>query len=385
MDNLPTLYPRFSDAEYQRRFTLVRGMMEREGVEALLVFGGTGAASIHYLTNHMTRSGAWLVFPKTGDSTLFVNLYNHIPTTKNMSLVADVRCYHPSGPKAVAEELRQRDLNAKRIGIVGLGSTIPYNTFMSLKAAVPDVDFVDLSRPFNWIRWIRSDEELGWFRKSAQLTDLTCELLGERIRPGLSEHDLVSIIHEACVPHDGNPTLHFITTTPMDAPERCLPWQYPTNRKLSVGDMVTTEITVTYWTYASQTHRPYAVGKDPNDTYRRLFDVAHECFERVRAVLKPGATSEDVVAASSIIEERGFTAYDSLLHGEAARNPELGTQTSHHPVEPWTFQENMVVVIQPNPVTTDFKAGLQLGSAVVINSGEAEILQKYPFRFTVCG
>ena len=241
------------------------------------------------------------------------------------------------------------------------------------------------SRPSaGWIRWIRSEEELNWFRTSARLTDLACEYLAERIRPGLSEHDLVAIIHEACVPHGGNPTLHFLTTTPMDHPERCLPWQYPTDRKLAAGDMVTTEITVSYWTYGSQTHRPYAVGKKPNDTYRRLFDAALECFERVRAVLKPGCTSEEVVAASAIIEESGFTAYDSLLHGEAARNPELGTRSSHHPLEPWTFQEHMVVVIQPNPVTPDFKAGLQLGSAVVINSGEAEILQKYPFRFTVC-
>lgn len=312
MNDLPNLYPRFSGAEYERRFTLVRNMMEQEGVEALLLFGGTGAAGIYYLTNHLTRSGAWLIFPKAGDSTLLINLYNHIPTTLNMSIVSDVRCYHPSGPRAVAADLRERGLHTKRIGIVGLGSTIPYKTFLTLQTELPDVDFVDLARPFDRLRWIRSEEELDWFRESARLTDLTCELLEQRIKPGLTEHDLVSIIHEACVPHDGNPTLHFITSTPMDAPERCLPWQYPTRRRLSPGDVITTEITVTYWTYASQTHRPYTVEREPNDTYRRLFDAALECFERVRSALKPGSTSEDIVAASSIIEERGFTAYDSL-------------------------------------------------------------------------
>src|SRR2546421_7773404 len=56
---------------------------------------------------------------------------------------------------------------------------------------------------------------------------------------------------------------------------------------------------------------------EPSPTYRKLFDAAYACYENIRKVCKPGTTSEEIVAASSIIEESGFTSYDSVFHGEA--------------------------------------------------------------------
>ena len=45
----------------------------------------------------------------------------------------------------------------------------------------------------------------------------------------------------------------------------------------------------------------------------------------------------------------------------------------------------MVHVIQPNPVTLDHTAGLQLGAAVVVKPEGGELLHQYPFKFPVCG
>jgi hypothetical protein len=110
-----------------------------------------------------------------------------------------------------------------------------------------------------------------------------------------------------------------------------------------------------------------------------------ECYEDIRKICKPGTTSEEIIAASSVIEENGFTTYDSVFHGEVGKSPELGTRSAAHPVEPWTLVENMVHVIQPNPITRDFKAGLQLGAAVIVKPDGGESLHNYPFKFPVCG
>ena len=379
-------YPRFSEQEYERRFNAIRGLMDRENLQALVLHGGPGAqGAIPYLSNYIPRSPAWLVYPREGDPTLFLHFFNHIPCTKVISLFSDVRCYWPSAPKAVADRLKSLGMGRGRIGVIGLGNSIPYSQFVALQKQVPEVEFVDASKQFNEIRWIRSEEELGWFRRSAYLTDLTCELLERKIRPGISEYDLSAIVHEAFLPDGGSMGIHFIAATPMSAPERFIPWQFLTPRTLQAGDAVITEITISYWGYGAQIHRPFAVAAEPTPLYRQLFDVALECFERVRRVMKPGSTSEEVMEATSIIEERGFTVYDSLVHGEGGRNPELGTKTSAHTFEPFTFQENMVIVIQPNPVTKDFQAGLQLGSAVVVKPGGAVPLHNYPFKFPVCG
>jgi hypothetical protein len=45
----------------------------------------------------------------------------------------------------------------------------------------------------------------------------------------------------------------------------------------------------------------------------------------------------------------------------------------------------MVHIIQPNPITRDFRAGLQLGAAVIVKPNGGEPLHNYPFKFPVCG
>lgn len=381
------LYPNFSQAEWRRRFGRVREMMEREGVEALVLHGAAGAGgAVHYLSHYIPTRPAWLLFPRQGPSTLFLHFYNHIDCARSLSAVEDVRCYHPSPGKAVADELKRRGLGSARVGVVGLGTSLPHAQFETLKAEAPEVVFADLSRPFNAIRVIRSEEELAWFRESARLTDLTCEALEREVRPGLSEYDLSALIHNAFLPQSGHMGIHFLSSTPMESPERPVPWQFLTPRKLQKGDVVITEITITYWGYATQIHRPFAVAAEPTAAYRKLYDVAWECYEAVRAITRPGTTSEEIVDLSTkMTEGRGYPILDSLFHGEGGRNPELGTRNSHHAFEPCTLKENMVVVIQPNPMTPDGKAGLQLGAAVVVKPGGGECLHRYPFHFPVCG
>jgi Xaa-Pro dipeptidase len=379
-------YPRFSEGELRRRFGLVRELMAREGVEALLLHGGPSATGpVHYLSGYLPIRPTWMLFALDGPSTLFLHFHNHVPNARALGVVEDVRCYWPSAPRAVAEELRRRGLDRAPVGVLGLATSIPHGQFEELRRLLPEVGFRDLGRALDQIRWVRSEEELAWLRRSAELTDRACELLEARIRPGLTEHDLVSTIHEAFLPAGGQAALHFLAATSMTEPDRFVPWQFPTARALREGDVVITEITVSWWGYGAQIHRPFAVAAEPTARYRELFEVAHECYQRVRDTLRPGATSKDVVAAAEVIAERGFTVFDSVVHGEGGRNPELGISSSAHTLEPWTFQENQVMVVQPNPITSDHRAGLQLGAAVRVAPGGAEPLHHYPFKFPVCG
>ncbi len=379
-------YPRFSDAEFERRRRAVAELMEAEGLDALLVHGAAASpGTVHYLTNYLAGRPTWLLYPSRGEPALFLHFANHLPTARAMSVVEDVRWSGQSASRTLADELGRRGLAGASLGVVGLAVTVPYAQFADLRERLPDARFRDVSRAYHRIRWRRSDEEMAWFARSAELTDGACRLLEERIRPGLSEHDLQAVVHEAFLPHGGQLAIAFVTSTSMANPDRFVPWQYPTARRLRPGDVVITEITVAWWGYGAQVHRPFAVGEEPAPLYRELFDVAYECYERVRSALRPGATSDDVVRTAGVIEERGFTVCDSVVHGEGGKNPELGTPGSVHAVDPWTFEEGQVMVIQPNPVAPDGRAGLQLGAAVRVGSDGGESLHRYPFAFPVCG
>lgn len=377
------LFPRFSDAEYERRHGAVREAMAKEDLDAIVI-GGMGAPEVPYLINYLPHSPCWLVFPREGDATCFLHFYNHIPCAKAQAIIEDVRWYGPSPTRAVADHLSERGLEKRRIGLVSL-NTISYNHYIDLTRRLPEVAFSEFGPQFNRIRWVKSREELVWVRRSGYLTDLVCEALESRLRPGLSEHDILAIVYGAYVKHGGDPQVHFIASTSMADPDRFVPWQRMTNRVIEAGSVVLTELTVSYWGYATQIHRPFAVGREPAPIYRQLFDAAIECFESVRKICTPGTTSEEIVAATSVIEERGFTTYDSVFHGERGKSPELGTRSAVHRLEPWTLVENTVHVIQPNPITRDHKAGLQLGAAVVVRPGGGEPMHNYPFKFPVCG
>ncbi len=360
-------------------------MMRNQGVDALLIYSSTaGIGTVNYLSNYISWMPTYLIFPLEGEPTLILHFYNHIPCTREMAVVEDIQWHFNNPVKSVVENLTKKKLNRSTIGVVGLNS-IPYYQFNGIREKMPEANFVDVSSEYNMIRWVRSEEEIEWFRKSAHLTDLTVEALEKRIKPGLTEHDLTAIVYDSFLRHGGQLWIAFISTTSMDEPTIYVPWQFPTSRVVKPGHVVITEITVGYYGYNAQIHRPFAVGREPTPLYRRLYETALECFERVSDALRDGATTGDILKAASVIEEHGFTVYDSLLHGEGAKNPELGSESSIHPKEHFTFRKNMVMVIQPQPVTPDLRAGIQLGAAVVVGEDRARSLHNYPLKFPICG
>lgn len=378
------LFPRFTDAEYGRRYRAIRAAMEKENLDAILISGARGSAEVHYLSNYLAQSPCWLLLPREGEATVFIHFFNHQPCAKAQSIIDDLRWYGPAPLPTLAEEIHRRALAKSRIGLVSMRG-MSYGHVTELQRQFPAAEFVEFGPQFGRIRRVRSEEELVYLQRSGHLTDLACEALENNLRPGLTEQDILSIVYGAYIKNSGDPGIHFIATTNMDHPDRFVPWQRQTSRMLEKGSVVITELTVSYWGYSTQIHRPFAIGKEPTPVYRKLFDTALECYENIRKICRPGTTSEQIIAASSVIEENGFTTYDSVFHGEAGKSPELGTKSAAHPLEPWTLQENMVHVIQPNPITKDFKAGLQLGAAVIVKPGGGEPLHNYPFKFSVCG
>jgi Xaa-Pro dipeptidase len=91
-----------------------------------------------------------------------------------------------------------------------------------------------------------------------------------------------------------------------------------------------------------------------------------------------------VIDASGAIEAAGFTIIDDLLHGYGGGYlpPILGSKSrpsAHVPDEP--FRAGMVVVIQPNVVTTDGRTGVQTGEMVLITETGIESMHAVPRGF----
>jgi len=91
-----------------------------------------------------------------------------------------------------------------------------------------------------------------------------------------------------------------------------------------------------------------------------------------------------VIEASTVIEDAGFTIIDDLLHGYGGGYlpPILGCRSRPAgPVSTDPFRAGQTVVIQPNVVTPDGRAGVQSGEMVVITETGIERMHAFPRGF----
>jgi Xaa-Pro aminopeptidase len=386
------LYPKFSPQELARRHEAIRQLMVDDGLDAVVVYGSSGVnrhdqADVHYVSNFLGNRNNYAVVTHHEPPVIFVQSFNHVPNARESSGIR-VEWGGTSSAATVGKYLLDVGLKNAKLGYVG---DVPVQTYLAWQRDLPGFQMVDVTRTFRRLRLIKSAEEIDWIRKGAMFTDKAFNALVEGVRQGLHEYELGMLIETAALSAGGLPHLHYLSSGPQSGGGACVPRQNLSSRLIERGDVINTEISVSHWGYSGQMHRPIFIGQQPNDLYRRLWDTALESYERCVKVLRPGATSEDVLDAGDIIAERGFTINDGFLHGFGIGllPPSIGTRESadrRGPAGPlFTFKENMCVVVQPNVVTDDERAGVQLGNLFLITADGAECLHGVPLQYFVVG
>ncbi|MBE3590720.1 MAG: aminopeptidase P family protein [Firmicutes bacterium] len=385
-------FPRFSAQEMARRWALVGDALEAGGHDALVVYGaGRFHLDIYWISDWPGGREAYALLPSRssglGEPALFVQFFNHVPLARRMAALEDVRWAGPTSIEALVEDLKRRGLGAGRARQVALAGKVPFQHYEALRAAFPDVRFVDFTRELMLLRTVKSEEEIARFRVAAQLTDRSLEALAGALRPGVLEWQLAAVLEAVYLEAGGYTGIHYLASMPMDRPNAYVPRQYLADRKIGEGDVVITEISGSYWGYTGQIHRTFSVRRPPNEAWRRLHEVAVEAYRRIESVLRDGATAEDVIAAADVIAEAGYTVCDDLFHGVDQLPPVLRTRQTQHQPYPrgFVFRENMLVTIQPNVMTPDGRMGLQFGETVRITKDGVERMHAYPRQWMVCG
>lgn len=368
-------YPRFSDVEMAgRRHSLERAMAEHE-VAHLLVYGANRFGSaVGWLTRWPVTREALVVITPDEPDVLLMHFYNHIPNARRIATEADVR-WAGSTMETALEELSRRGGRGKRIGVIG---PLGFSDHAKLGAFASEV--VDLGGVYTRMRLRKSEEEIEWLRVGTEMTDAAVRSVHTRARPGTSERELGDLVERSYVAGGGSTHIHYFGMTAMHDPAVSVPAQWPSTRPLQVGDVLTCEISASFWDHPGQLLRTFLVQAEPTSLYRELHEVAEAAFDAIFERLRPGATAADVVDAASGIEEAGFTTRDDLVHGFVGGYlpPILGSKSRMlEPVPDFTFEAGMTVVVQPNVVTTDERAGVQTGELVLVGERGAERLHHY--------
>jgi Xaa-Pro dipeptidase len=367
-----------------RRRVALASLLDAHGASHALVYGcDRSGTAVPWLTGWpVTREAALLFSPGERDL-LFVCFDNHVPNARRMAPDAEVR---PGGQSALDAALAE--IAARMRGPGGAGAPgrlavigpVPARASAALAGVAGEPVFLD--RAYTGLRLVKSAEEIAWLRAGAAMTDAAVAALAAAAGPGMTEAECCACLESAYIAAGGLTHIHYLGVTAMAEPGLCVPAQWPSARRLRAGDVLTCEVSAAYQGYPGQLLRTFTIAADATPRYRELHEVAAAAFAAIAARLRPGASAAGLsAAAAEVILGAGYTIYDDLVHGygggylppvisraqlEARRAPDV------------TFEPGMTIVIQPNVITPDERAGVQTGELVLVTGTGWESLHRYP-------
>jgi Xaa-Pro dipeptidase len=156
-----------------------------------------------------------------------------------------------------------------------------------------------------------------------------------------------------------------------------------TERDLSKGDVLWTDVSITYAGYCSDFGRTWLVGEVPSAEQQDQFHQWRHILDAVLRVTKAGATSGDLgraaVAANS--GRKPWLPHFYLAHGigtNAAEMPMIGTDLGEKFDDNFVFPVGMVLVLEP-VVWQDGTGGYRSEEIVVITEDGFAPLTDYPY------
>ncbi|NKX66828.1 ectoine hydrolase DoeA [Labrenzia sp. 5N] len=194
----------FSSAEYQRRLDLVRTDMSKRGIDVLFLEDPSNMA-------WTTGYDGWSFYVHQGvvvfldEEPIWWGRRQDANGARRTVWMDDARVAsyadhfiqsserHPM--QDLARLLELRGYANKRIGVELENYYFSAKAFLTLQSEMPNAEFIDATSMVNWLRAVKSDEELVFMRKAARISEKIMDGVLERVVPGMRKADLVAEIY----------------------------------------------------------------------------------------------------------------------------------------------------------------------------------------------
>ena len=156
-----------------------------------------------------------------------------------------------------------------------------------------------------------------------------------------------------------------------------------TERELVEGDVLWTDVSITYQGYCSDFGRTWLIGREPTPRQHAQFQRWQEIMAAVESVARAGVTAGDLGRAAIAANggSRPWLPHFYLGHGigvNAAEMPMIGTDLGQEFDDNFVLQPGMVLVLEP-VVWEDGTGGYRSEEVVVITEKGSTRLTNYPY------
>ena len=362
--------------------------MAERGLDALLMFK---QESMYWLTGYDTFGYCFfqcLVLRADGEIVLLTRAPD-LRQARNTSIIEDIRIWVDRDDASPADDLkdllRRGGLEGKRLGVEydahGLTAARGKQVDAALDGFAETADASDLVAK---LRLVKSEAELAYVRRAAELGDAAFDAAVATTGPGADEGDILAAMQGAVFKGGGDyPGNPFIIGSGPDA----LLCRYKSGRrKLDAEDQLTLEFAGVYRQYHACLMRTFVIGK-PNARALAMAGAAEEALLACEDGLRPGVPMGEVFDIhAKVMDGHGMQAHRLNACGYS-----LGTVYAPCWMDwPMFFTGNPVVVRSGmvfflHMILMDSDAGqaMCLGRTSVITEGGAEPLSKAPLDLVV--
>lgn len=340
--------------------------MKEQGLEVLLVSGIRFVAAggyLRYLTNWAEPFGGEVfIFPLEGTPLFLARTGERALLVKHfLGLEA------ATGSTGVQAAQVLKKMGFRRVGLCGL-KTMVAEFYVQLTGALPGVDLIDASSILDEARWIKSEEELTWIKKSAELTDTAFQVFSSLVRPGRREADVFLEVEHA-VKQRGAENTYFMMSADPKPVAKFLDLAFDTYEP---GDVVLFNAEISGPAgYYTQLERTFYLGS-PTKEVEAAYGACLEAEKRAVSALAPGVKAKDVYRVIvDAIEESG---HKMGLHPGHSQGLDIFERPLIDANEEVELAANMVIVLHPH-VLLPSGGGVWIGDTFLVTNEGVRPLQ----------
>ena len=285
----------FTKEEFSIRKSKVVTELKKQNLDALLMFK---QESMYWLTGYDTFGYVFfqtLILTSKGDIVLFTRTPD-LRQAQNTSIIKDIRIWVDNENSNPSDELKnilsELNLEKSNLGIEYEAYGLTGRNAIRLNNSLKDFAVLhDKSELVSKLRVIKSDEEIKYVRKAAELADKALDEVWKNAKAGVSEGKILAEMQKVIFEGGGDyPANEFIIGSGHNA----LLCRYQAEKRiLSNPDQLTIEWAGTYKHHHSAMFRTIPIGKSVPKHYK-MYEACVEALNKCEKKLVSGNTVGEV-------------------------------------------------------------------------------------------
>ena len=348
------------ELEFNERILNVQKELKKRDLDALIIHSTeSDFANVLYLSNHWpVFETAGVIIPKEGEAILLIGPEAE-PFAQDRSKIKKIRKMieyresaepeYPGIPLSSFSEIFDEISNGKGIKKLGLGdyTILPLPVFDGIKKALGNTaQIVRADDIIANLRAVKSENEIAMIRKAHEITETVLDEILGKIKPGLTEKQVVGMILESIYRNgaeceafsqyifSGEKTRHAISRT--------------SYKVLEKDEMIQINIGARYGGYSSSIGRPVVIGKMSSEM-KRIVQFGLDAHLKTYEWIKEGVLASEVAQKFiNYYKLNGFEKYYLYgpCHGTGiieVERPWMETNSNYYLKENMTFMADTFV------------------------------------------